>query len=449
MSPTRTWMSPTRTPSVPSVERNERDYDVVVVGAGIGGCAAAIGFARQGSRVALLERKPDPHSHKAVCTHLIQSSAVPALERLGLAEHLLAAGAVRSNPEAWTNWGWIRPPAPAPDRPQHNLNIRRETLDPLLRELAISTPGVEFRLGETVDGVLRDGVRIAGVVARSRGGETTEFRARLTVAADGRSSSVARFANRPGRVLPHRRSSFWAYYEGLRLDDPGRFRLWFLDPEFAAAFPTDGGHALVACMVDRDRAPAFKRDLEANFVRLIESLPEAPPIREAIRVTKIMGKLDMPNVWRPAAGRGLAFVGDAAMATDPLNAVGCGWAAQSAEWLVQEAGPAIVAGDRLEPALRRYRRRHRRLLLGHHLVNANYATGRRFNPLERLILSSATRDDRMAAHFEAYGSRNIGVSEFVAPRALARAAAVNLRHRFVPPAARANVASKTTPSSVT
>ena len=30
---------------------------------------------------------------------------------------------------------------------------------------------------------------------------------------------------------------------------------------------------------------------------------------------------------------GLALVGDAALATDPLFGVGCGWAFQTAEWL--------------------------------------------------------------------------------------------------------------------
>ena len=51
----------------------------------------------------------------------------------------------------------------------------------------------------------------------------------------------------------------------------------------------------------------------------------------------------MPNKMRPAARPGLAFVGDAALATDPLFGVGCGWAFQSAEWLVDDTPAASSA----------------------------------------------------------------------------------------------------------
>src|ERR1700752_416531 len=61
------------------------EYDVAIVGASISGCAAAIFFGRAGARVALVERDRDPAGYKRLCTHYIQASANPTLERL---EHL-------------------------------------------------------------------------------------------------------------------------------------------------------------------------------------------------------------------------------------------------------------------------------------------------------------------------------------------------------------------------
>jgi 2-polyprenyl-6-methoxyphenol hydroxylase-like FAD-dependent oxidoreductase len=60
----------------------------------------------------------------------------------------------------------------------------------------------------------------------------------------------------------------------------------------------------------------------------------------------------------------LALIGDAALATDPLFGVGCGWAFQSGEWLADSIAPALRGDEPLEGGLQRYRRRHRSELRG-------------------------------------------------------------------------------------
>jgi len=126
-------------------------YDAVIVGASLSGCAAAIGLGRAGARVALVDKRPDPLAFKRMCSHLIQASAVPTLERLGLLEPMLDAGAVRTRLRSWTPWGWIVPP---PERAGYGINLRRERLDPLVREAAAATPGVDLRLGLTAERLL-------------------------------------------------------------------------------------------------------------------------------------------------------------------------------------------------------------------------------------------------------------------------------------------------------
>jgi 2-polyprenyl-6-methoxyphenol hydroxylase-like FAD-dependent oxidoreductase len=59
-------------------------YDVAIVGASLAGCATATFLGRAGKRVALLERHTDPGAYKHLCTTLIQASAEPAIQRLGL-----------------------------------------------------------------------------------------------------------------------------------------------------------------------------------------------------------------------------------------------------------------------------------------------------------------------------------------------------------------------------
>ena len=72
----------------------DKTYDVAVVGASIAGCTAATLLAREGASVAVIERNSDPDAYKALCTHFIQPSAVPTMERLGLLPLIEDAGAV-------------------------------------------------------------------------------------------------------------------------------------------------------------------------------------------------------------------------------------------------------------------------------------------------------------------------------------------------------------------
>jgi 2-polyprenyl-6-methoxyphenol hydroxylase-like FAD-dependent oxidoreductase len=182
-------------------------HDVAIVGSGIAGSAAAALYGRRGLDVLLLERATDPAAYKTVCTTFIQSSATPVFERLGLVPQLEAAGAQRNRIDMWTRWGWIHPPGPGrrSSRSPYGYNLRRQTLDPMLRELAASTPGVEVRQGLSATGLLRDDGRVPGVLARTRDDRTHELPARLVVGADGRASKVAEAAGLEAKARPNAR----------------------------------------------------------------------------------------------------------------------------------------------------------------------------------------------------------------------------------------------------
>jgi flavin-dependent dehydrogenase len=403
----------------------QKEHDVAVVGASIAGCTAAMLFARRGASVALIERRSDPDSYKALCTHFIQPSAVPTIERLGLASFIEEAGGLRNGIAMWTRWGWISPPNDVP----YGYNIRRQTLDPMLRRLTVQTPGVEYMPGQSARGLIEEAGRAAGVELRDHAGQTRSIRSRLVVAADRHNSRIAKVADGPAKVTPNNRFLFFAYYRNLPLATGSMSQLWMLEPDTVYALPNEDGITLLGCTISKERLPEFKKDLEGAFVRSFEDLPLGPPLSSAERVSKIMGATNLTNVSRSAARPGLAFVGDAALWSDPLWAVGCGWAFQSAEWLVDETASALLGGGDLDRALRRYGKVHRSKLAGHHSSISDFSTGRPFNAIERLMFSAAAKDERTLRHFHAFGSRLIGVRQFLAPRAVGRALRVNARNR--------------------
>jgi len=403
---------------------NRAAYDAVIVGASLAGCATAIGLGRSGARVALVEKRPDPAAFKRICSHFIQASAVPALDRLDLLEPIMEAGGVRSAMRAWTPWGWIEAP---PSKAREAVNLRRELLDPLLREAAAATPGVELMLGLSAERLVREGGVVRGAVVRNADGEEATLKAKLVVGADGRDSRIAELAAVKTKTSRHGRFAYGAYFDGPPAGGDGASSVWMLDPHWAAAFPTDSGLVFYAAMPTKDRLPEFRRDPEGALVSFVSEVPEAPPIAASRQVGPVLGKIEMPNKVRVPVAPGLALVGDAAMAVDPLFGVGCGWAVQSGEWLAASVAPALAGEEPLQAGLSRYRRRHRRVLRGHATVINDYASGRKMNPGERLIFSSAARDPKLAETFEAFGTRSIGPARFFAT-AIPRAIAVNTRH---------------------
>ena len=233
----------------------EPDFDAVVVGASVAGCTAARLYAQRGARVALVERRPDIDAYKTVCTHYIQPSATPTIEKLGLAPLIEEHGAVRNSIDLWTPYGgWIRHRGDAP----YGYNVTRAG--------ARSAPAAHDRRDAGRRAALRlDGDRAAGERRRpgaawsSRIASTRAARCvrALVVAADGRDTHVARMAGVRGRVRPHNRFFYWAYWRGVQPADD-RSRMWFMEPDCAYSFPNENGLCLLLAAPHRDRLPEFR-----------------------------------------------------------------------------------------------------------------------------------------------------------------------------------------------
>jgi len=401
------------------VTLSAKEFDVAVVGASVAGCTAARLFAQSGARVALIERRNDPAAFKVVCTHAILPPATAAIERLGLAPLLLERGVPRTGAQFWTPYGgWFDLPADV-----RGWGVTRRMLDPLLRELTVNTPGVEYFAGWGASRVVFDHTRPAGLEVEDRSFRTMVIRARLLIAADGRNSTVARLAGVPGRVRPHNRFFYFAYWRGVeqtQVAGAPSVRLWILDPDGAAQFPNEDDLTVLVGAYHRSRLAEIRGDLERSYMRTLAALPDGPDMRNAERASKVIGKLEVPNVVRPAARPGIAFVGDAALATDPLFGVGLAFAFQSAEWLVDETSGALDGRHELDDALRRYRRKFLWRLGPHHVQIADFSTARKATPLERTLFRKATSDPQVARAFGQVLARERSPLSLWNPRIAAR-----------------------------
>jgi geranylgeranyl reductase family protein len=333
------------------------EADVVVVGGGPAGSAAAITLARAGRDVVLVDKARFPRDK--CCGDGLTTGALRTLEHLGLA------------PAAVPSWravdaAWVRSPSgrivafPFPaGRGQYGAVAPRMELDAALLDVARAA-GVKVYDGHSLTSA---GQQADGVVVDVDG--LGPVRARYAIGADGMWSPLRKHLGlaEPGYLGEWH--AFRQYVGGVDGAAAGDLFVWFdadLLPGYAWSFPLPGGRANVGFGVLRDGARRIQ-DMKALWAGLLDR----PHIRAALGTDAalegrhaawpIPARVDAATL---AEGRVL-FTGDAAMASDVMTGEGIGQALLTGRL----AAAAILTGGALDAtgARRRYTAAAR-----HHLV---------------------------------------------------------------------------------
>ena len=138
---------------------------------------------------------------------------------------------MRNGVDIWTRYGSTGDVAPLDENgdPVFGHNIQRRTLDPILRQLTMNTPGVTTLFGCGVRALVKlDGV-VSGVDLG--GSRTCVVSAPLIVGADGRSSPLATLAGVKPTSSENSRFGAIRAYRGVALRRGTCSQMWLRGPE--------------------------------------------------------------------------------------------------------------------------------------------------------------------------------------------------------------------------
>jgi geranylgeranyl reductase family protein len=334
----------------PAGEANGRrtDADVLVVGAGPAGAAAAYHLARHGVDVILADKASFPR--EKVCGDGLTPRGVRALQGMGVDP--TEAGFVRVDglrvygPTVTLDLPW-----PKLERlPDFGVVRTRHDLDHLLVQHAVKAGTTLWERAEVVTPLVDDGW-VVGASVRREDGDAETVRARYVLAADG---AASRFAGKAGvRRDPTRPLGVAArrYYRSSR-EQGAYFESWFdlwedevILPGYGWIFPVGDDILNVGAgllnTTSRFKEVSPRRMLD-TFVR---SLPPEWEIAESNAEGELLsGPLPMGMNRRPLALPGLLVLGDAGGVVNPFTGEGISYAIESAEVAAELVHDALVSG---------------------------------------------------------------------------------------------------------
>ena len=315
--------------------------DVLIAGAGPAGAMAALVLARAGARVVMIDRERFPRDK--LCGDTLNPGAVGLLASFGLTGGVLD-GAVKlsgmqlTGPRASVRAVYGKPPAA--------LALTRRAFDAWLIEHAVAA-GARFESGVVAREPLADehsGIPVVrGLVLDGSDHRAVRMPAILTIAADGRRSTLARGVGLAATPRGPRRWAYGTYATGVSdMSDLGEMHVrhgWY----FGLA-PL--GHGIANVCVVKPATPAERRR-PIDEVR--DAIARDPGLRARFEgaalddEVRVLGPL--ASEARAVGVAGLLLAGDAGGFVDPMTGDGVHLALRSGVLAAREALRALETGD--------------------------------------------------------------------------------------------------------
>ena len=345
-------------------------HDVIVIGAGPAGCAAAAVLAEKGRRVLILEKETFPR-------YRIGESLLPfcyfPLERLGLLERMKESAFIKKYSVQFVNTeGKLSIPFYFEEHMQHDAaqtwQVERRVFDQIMVDNA-TEKGAEIRTGTQVMNFLRDeSGAVTGVRVKGPDGEQ-EIHAPMCIDCTGR-EALAILKNDWRVPEPElRKIAIWTYFKGSKREDgkdEGATTLAYIPEKgWFWHIPLSNDIVSVGLVAEKDYLYRNSRDPEEIFMREVQNNSWiAEHLEGAERVEEMRTTGEYSYFSRFCAEDGLVLAGDAFGFLDPVFSSGVFFALVSGEMAGEAVDECLAAGDFSGSRFEEYSERFKTMIEG-------------------------------------------------------------------------------------
>ncbi|MCP3027440.1 NAD(P)/FAD-dependent oxidoreductase [Halobacillus sp. A5] len=289
--------------------------DVIIVGARVAGASLAVLLGRMGKKVVMVDKASFPSD--TLSTHYL--SHLEYLSKLDVLEEVEAAGLRKVNRmRTYIGNSFVEGP-----RSSYTIIPRRERLDYILVNKALSYPTVELKQGWQAVSLIKERQRVRGVRIKDRKGRKQVLCAPLVVGADGKHSMVAKWSGAE-QYAEHSpvRPVFYGYFHNVRpLIEPAT-EIFLQEGRIGFLFPMEPGVDCLGLEVLPDEFVEIAREPK-RFEEIYRQLYGMNNrLKGASLKGRIIGTPGVPNYFRTAGGEGWALIGDAGHSKDPSTGLG-------------------------------------------------------------------------------------------------------------------------------
>jgi flavin-dependent dehydrogenase len=392
------------------------EYDAIVVGARCAGSPTAMLLARLGHKVLVLDKDHFPSD--TLSTHMVHPPGIAELQKWGVLDRVVATGCPAIERYIFNFGPFTISGRPRPvDGISVGYGPRRTVLDKLLVDAAAEA-GAEIREGFTVDELLFQDGRVAGVRGHGPGGASITEHARVVIGADGRHSIVAKVVGPESyNEKPPIESGYYTYWSNLPAEG---FEVYIRPQRGWGAVPTNDGLTLVVIGWPYAEFERNKKDVEGTYMRSLDLAPEfAERVRHAKREAPFRGGA-VPNFFRKPFGPGWALVGDAGYTKDPVTAWGISDGFRDASLCAAALAQWLSGARPFDAAMAEYQKERDQDSLPMFGVTCNFATLEPPPPEMQQLLGATAARQEAQDQFVSMMAGTLPVQSFFAPENVGR-----------------------------